>query len=117
MGSKQTRIWTFVGDIVDGLLRAAEKPDAVGQEMNLASGKETYIIDMVNWVNELTGNKAGLKYIPRRKWDTKDRLWASIEKAKGLIGYEPKTEFKEGLKHTVDWFKENWNKIERSTRF
>ncbi len=114
---EQTRDFTYVDDIVDGLLRAGATESAVGQEFNLASGAETRIIDLAHMVNEATGNTAGVSYAQRRKWDTKVRLLASIERAKELIGYEPKTSFEEGLKHTIQWFKKNWEKIEASASF
>jgi UDP-glucose 4-epimerase len=114
---EETRDFTYVGDIVDGLLRAGAMESAVGQEFNLASGKETRIIDLAHMINEATGNKAGIRFVQRRKWDTKDRLLASIDRARELIGYNPGTTFEEGLKHTIDWFKENWDKIEEAAKF
>jgi nucleoside-diphosphate-sugar epimerase len=93
---EETRDWTYVGDIVNGLLRAGVIKEAVGEAMNLASGKETRVTDLVTWVNELTGNEAGVRCVGRRKWDTKSRLLASIDKARQILGYEPKTEFKAG---------------------
>ena len=114
---EETRDWTYVGDIVDGLLRAGYYEEAVGEEMNLASGRETRVIDMANMVNELTGNEAGLRYIPRRKWDHKMRLLASIEKAGRLIGYHPQTDFRAGLENNVRWFRDNWERIQASARF
>lgn len=113
----ETRDFTYVGDIVDGMLRAGYSQDAIGEDMNLASGKETKIIDLANMVNELVGNKGGVKFVERRKWDTKPRLLASIDKAKRLIGYEPKTTFEEGLRNTIQWLRENWENIEKSARF
>lgn len=114
---EETRDWTYVDDIVDGLLRAGVMPEAVGEAMNLASGKETRVIDMAMLVNELTGNDVGIVYVQRRKWDTKDRLLASVDKAQRLIGYEPQTDFREGLARTVDWFRKNWDSIQASARF
>lgn len=114
---EETRDFTYVGDTVDGLLRAGFYESAIGDEMNLASGKETRIIDLANMVNELTGNKGGIKFVERRKWDTKPRLLASIDKAKRILGYQPKTSFEEGLKNTVDWFRNHWDDIQRSARF
>lgn len=114
---EETRDFTYVGNIVDGLMRAGYFKQAIGESFNLGSGKETKIIDLANLVNKLTGNKAGIKFTSRRKWDTKERLLASIEKAGDLINYEPKTNFKEGLKNTVEWFENNWNKIEKSADF
>lgn len=114
---KETRDFTYVGDLVDGLLRAGYYKSIIGQEFNLASGKETRIIDIANMINEIVGNKAEIKFVQKRKWDTKNRLLASIDKAKNLIGYEPKIEFKEGLINTIKWFRENWDKIEQSVSF
>ena len=114
---EETRDFTYVGDIVNGLLRAGISESAVGQEFNLASGKETRIIDLARMINEATGNTAGIRLVQRRKWDTKSRLLASIDKARELIGYEPNTHFEEGLQNTIRWFQEHWERIEASVRF
>jgi len=114
---EETRDFTYVGDIVDGLLRAGVMESAVGQEFNLASGKETRIIDLAHKVNEATGNTAGIRFVQRRRWDTKSRLLASIEKARELIGYNPTTPLEEGLARTIQWFQDNWERIEASARF
>ncbi len=114
---EETRDFTFVGDIVDGLLRAGYMEGAVGQEFNLASGSETRIIDLANMINTATGNSAGVSYVPRRKWDTKSRRLASIDRACDVIGYRPKTSFEEGLERTIEWFRENWDRIKVSARF
>jgi len=114
---EETRDFTYVGDLVDGLLRAGYYQDAVGQEFNLASGAETRIADLAQWVNEAVGNPAGIHLVSRRKWDTKSRLLASIERARGLIGYEPKTRFREGLEETIRWFRDRWPLIEPSAAF
>jgi len=114
---EETRDFTYVGDIVDGLLRAGVFESAIGQEFNLASGKETPIIDLANMVNEITGNEAGVRFTERRKWDTKDRLLASIDRARELIGYEPNTPFDEGLQDTVQWFRDHWEEIQASAHF
>jgi UDP-glucose 4-epimerase len=114
---EETRDFTYVGDVVDGLLRAGAMESAVGKEFNLASGQETRIADLANLVNEVTGNEAGVRFAQRRKWDTKSRLLASIDRARELIGYEPRTPFEEGLRRTVQWFRDNWKQIDRSARF
>jgi nucleoside-diphosphate-sugar epimerase len=64
-----------------------------------------------------TGNKAPIQFLERRKWDTKPRLLASIEKARSLIGYQPLVNFKEGFQTTIEWFRGNWDKIEASADF
>ncbi|MCM8788022.1 MAG: NAD-dependent epimerase/dehydratase family protein, partial [Candidatus Omnitrophica bacterium] len=86
----ETRDFTYVGDIVDGLLRAGYFKEAIGEDINLASGREIKIIELAQLINRLTGNKEGIKFVKRRKWDTKTRLLASVDKAKKLIGYTQK---------------------------
>lgn len=112
-----TRDFTFVGDIVDALLRAGYLEEAVGEAMNIASAREIKIGWLAEKINELTGNEAGLLRAPARTWDTKYRLLASIDKAKDLLGYEPHMDFEAGLATTVDWFRENWDSIKRDAEF
>jgi nucleoside-diphosphate-sugar epimerase len=112
-----SRDFTYVDDLVDALLRAAYFEKAIGQEMNIASGAETRILDMAEMVNQMTGNKAGVVKAPRRVWDTKNRLLASVDRARELLGYVPKMPFEEGLRKTVQWFEQNWEDIERDAEF
>jgi UDP-glucose 4-epimerase len=114
---EETRDFTYVGDIVDGLLRAGYFEAAIGQEFNLASGQETRIIDLARMINEQVGNEAGVMFTARRKWDTKSRLLASVARAKELIGYEPQTPFADGLRNAIAWFRENWERIAAAARF
>jgi UDP-glucose 4-epimerase len=114
---EETRDFTYVGDIVDALLRAAYAEQAIGQEMNIASGVEVNILEMAKRINALTGNRAGIVRAPARVWDTKKRLLASIDRARNLLGYEPQTRFDEGLEGTIDWFRANWENIKRDAEF
>jgi nucleoside-diphosphate-sugar epimerase len=114
---EETRDFTFVEDIVDGTLRMGVVEEAVGEAINLASEKETRVIDLANWVNEMTGNRAGIVFKQRRDWDKAIRRRASIEKAKKILGYEPKTDMKTGLRRVYEWIKENRDKIEESVKF
>jgi nucleoside-diphosphate-sugar epimerase len=114
---EETRDFTYVLDLVQGLLRAGYYKEAIGENFNLASGKEISIIDMANLVNDVCGNKAPINHKPRRKWDTKPRLLASIEKARRLVGYQPVVEFKEGFMKNIEWFRDNWEIIEELADF
>lgn len=114
---EETRDFTYVDDIVDGLLRMGINPKIIGEAINLASNKETKIIDLANKINDLTGNKAGIEFKERRDWDRIIRRCASVEKARELIGYEPKIGVGEALPIILKWFKENEEKIENSARF
>jgi len=113
----ETRDWTYVWDIVDGLLAMGIKEEAIGEAINLGSGNDYKVIDMADTVNELTGNKEGIKHVPRRNWDAKTKLLSSIEKADDLLDYKPKMAFKDGLKFTYNWFVDNWTDIEKSAEF
>ncbi len=112
-----TRDFTYVGDLVDGLLRAGVMEEAVGEEFNLGSATETRVIDLANSINRITGNTAGVRFVGRRKWDNKTRLLSCVDKAGELIGYRPSTPIEVGLRKTVQWFEENWERIEASARF
>ena len=114
---EETRDFTYVMDIVDALLRAGYFKDAVGREMNIASGQETNILHMAEHINELTGNQAGIVRAPARVWDTKKRLLASIDLAEELLGYKPQMEFEQGLQNTIHWFKDNWSNVQQSADF
>ena len=113
----ETRDFTYVMDIVDALLRASYFEEAVGQEMNIASGRETNILEMAKLINELTGSQAGIVRAPARVWDTKKHLLASIDRARDLLGYEPKMDFGQGLLNTIQWFRDNWEDIQRDADF
>ena len=113
----ETRDFTYVLDLVQGLIKAAFYKEAVGQAFNLASGKETKIKDMISMVNNATGNSTSITQYPNRKWDTKKRLLASIELAGKLIDYKPTTKFEDGLKANMEWFKLNWDKIQDAADF
>ena len=114
---EETRDFTFVADTVDGLLRAGYMEAAIGKEFNLATNRETRIVDVAQAINRLVGNKAGIQSASRRKWDTHTRRLASIDRANELLGYNPQTPLEVGLQHTIKWFVENWDKIDGSASF
>lgn len=113
----ETRDWTYVDDIVNGLLQMGIREEAVGEAINLGSGKDNKVIDMANRVNQLTGNSSGIKFTERRNWDAKTKLLSSIKKAESLLDYKPRVEFNEGLTKTHKWFLKNWENIEASVEF
>jgi nucleoside-diphosphate-sugar epimerase len=114
---EETRDFTYVGDIVKGLLAMAHYDEAVGEAINLGTGREIRIKDLAKWVNELSGSTTKTVFKKRRNWDKKNRLLSSIDKARKILKYEPSMEFKDGLKHTHVWFKQNWEDIKRSAEF
>jgi len=117
MGSGlETRDWTFVEDIVNGILRCALTPGAENQSFNLASGIETKVIDVAALINKLTGNPSGTVSLPLRDWDKITRRRASIAKSKE-IGYSPHIRLEEGLERTIKWMRANLERIDRVAKF
>ncbi|HKX16684.1 MAG TPA: NAD-dependent epimerase/dehydratase family protein [bacterium] len=114
---EETRDFTFVDDVVRGLLAAGVAEAAVGEAMNLASGNEVTVAHLASAINELTGNPAGVRYVERRSWDHITRRRASVEKAGRLLGYHPSTDFDAGVRRTAEWFRVNWDRIARDARF
>jgi nucleoside-diphosphate-sugar epimerase len=114
---EETRDFTYVGDLVDGLMRAGYYNEAIGEPINLASEREIKILELATMINQMVENDAGINFVNRRKWDTKARLLASVDKARDVLEYEPAMKFEQGLRNTVDWFKDNWDNIAQSASF
>jgi UDP-glucose 4-epimerase len=114
---EETRDFTYVMDLTQGLVKSGYYEDAVGENFNLAAGKEVKVIELAKMINEAAGNTAPLIMKERRKWDTKPRLLACIDKAEKLIGYRPMVDFEDGLGKNVEWFRDNWELIEASADF
>ncbi len=113
---EETRDFTYVEDVVKGILAGGLVQEAIGEAINLASERETKIIDLAKTINTILNNKE-IIFQERRKWDKASRRRASVKKAKRILGYNPKTEIVAGLEKTVDWIKQNLAKIEESVKF
>jgi UDP-glucose 4-epimerase len=114
---EETRDFTYVDDIVRGLLAAGVAEAAAGEAMNLASGTEVSVSRLAMLINGLTDNPAGVRYVERRSWDHIIRRRASVDKAGRLLGYHPSTDFDTGVRRTWEWFRSNWNRISQDARF
>ena len=104
---EQTRDFVFVEDIVDGWSRALTTPAAKGQVINLGGGRSTSINQLADAVVGAFGYGKGaydIKHAPGRAGEQRS-VQADIQKAKQLLGWEPKTSFEAGLKKTVAWAK------------
>lgn len=109
----ETRDFTHVGDIVDGLLRCGAVPAAAGHTFNLARGRERTVADLADLVRAATGSDVPVELVERRSWDTKDRLVASTERARELLGFEGTVDLEDGLVDTVAWFRANEERLVR----
>lgn len=100
---EETRDFTFMGDVVDGLVGALEGATEPGSVYNIGSGRETRIVDVAVAVNELTGNSGGIEFVPRRGWDKVSRRRADISAARSAFDYDPRTPLEVGLARTHAW--------------
>jgi nucleoside-diphosphate-sugar epimerase len=101
---EQTRDFTFVANVVDGVLRAADAPLAVGEVMNVATGGRISLNQLLATLQRLTGNTAEARYENGRPGDVRDSQ-ADISKAERILGYRPLVHLDEGLERTLAWFR------------
>jgi len=99
---EQTRDFTYVANVVDGVLRAAEAPGVSGHVINVATGSRISLNALLRTMNEIVGTKLEPIYQEPRAGDVRDSQ-ADISKAKKLLGYTPVVSLQEGLKKTLDW--------------
>jgi nucleoside-diphosphate-sugar epimerase len=104
---EQSRDFTYIANVVHGNLLAAHAPaEAVsGRMFNVATGTRITLNETVAILRDLTGYKGEVKYGPERSGDIKHSL-ADISLAKKQFGYEPQVDFREGLRRTVEWYKQ-----------
>jgi UDP-glucose 4-epimerase len=101
----ETRDFTYVEDVTNGILKTLFSEEANNKIFNIASGSETRIMDLAIKINTLTQNTAGIKILEKRPWDNVSNRRADISKASNLLGYKPVTSIDEGLEKTYEWFK------------
>jgi nucleoside-diphosphate-sugar epimerase len=103
----QSRDFTFVSNVVDANLRAAESADAVGKVINVANGRQVTLNELLEIMKKVTGKSAAAaRYEPVRVGDVRHSL-ADISLARSLLGYEPRVGLEEGLRLTFDWWQKS----------
>jgi nucleoside-diphosphate-sugar epimerase len=102
---EQTRDFTYVKNVVDGVLKAAEAPSVSGMVMNVATGGRVSLNELFRHIRNLAGAE-GVEplYAEPRAGDVRDSQ-ADISRARQLLGYQPLVPFDEGLRLTYDWYR------------
>src|SRR3954470_19548899 len=100
----QTRDFTYVANVVDGVLRACEAPGASGEVINVATGGRISLNTLFRSMRDIIGGNVEPTYLPGRQGDVRDSQ-ADISKAKALLGYEPTVSFEDGLADTIEWYR------------
>jgi nucleoside-diphosphate-sugar epimerase len=99
----QTRDFTYVSNVVDGVLRAAETPGVAGETFNIATNGRISLNELLATLKRITHSTVEPVYGERRSGDVRDSQ-ADISKAERLLGYRPTVRLEEGLRRTVEWF-------------
>jgi UDP-glucose 4-epimerase len=103
---EQSRDFTFVENVVDANLRAAESAEAIGQVINLGIGERVTLNQLLAELQRIIGSNLTARYEETRAGDVRHSL-AAISRAGDLIGYRPLVGLAEGLRLTVDWYRDN----------
>jgi UDP-glucose 4-epimerase len=98
----QTRDFTYVANVVDGVLKACEAPKVAGQVINVATGLRISLNELLQTLNRIVGSNLAPIYKDGRAGDVRDSQ-ADISKAKALLGYTPTVNLEDGLRKTLDW--------------
>src|SRR3954467_9448837 len=101
---KQSRDFTYINNIVLGNLLAADASAAVGRTINVACGESFSLLDLIDGINRALKTDLRPKFEPARVGDVRESL-ADTSLAKELLNYEPKVDFNEGLKRTVEYYR------------
>jgi UDP-N-acetylglucosamine/UDP-N-acetyl-alpha-D-glucosaminouronate 4-epimerase len=101
---EQTRDFTYVANVVDGVLRACETPGVSGEVINVATGGRVSLNQLFRTMRDLIGGTVDPVYGEVRSGDVKDSQ-ADISKARRLLGYQPTISFEDGLKRTIEWYR------------
>ncbi len=112
-GGDASRDFIFVEDICKGLLACALKGDA-GDVYNIASGRDTKILELSQKIIAMTNTTSQLELMPKRPWDTSGKRFGSTEKSKEKLDFEAKVGIDEGLKITIEWTLANLPMIEKT---
>jgi nucleoside-diphosphate-sugar epimerase len=102
----QIRAWCYVTDMVNGVLACLERPEAVGQAFNIGNPRSAVtIFDLAQRIKRLSGAASEITFQPLHYADVELRI-PNVEKAREVLGWEPRVELDEGLEKTIAWYRE-----------
>ncbi|MDQ4029913.1 MAG: NAD-dependent epimerase/dehydratase family protein [Actinomycetota bacterium] len=102
----QIRAWCYVDDMIDGLLLALEHEAAIGESFNIGNARSTVTIyDLAQRIKRLTGCPGEIVFQPLHYTDVELRI-PNVDKAREVLGFEPRVELDEGLARTIAWYRE-----------
>jgi UDP-glucose 4-epimerase len=102
---QQSRDFTPIDNVVYGNILAMEASGVAGQVLNLANGSRTSLLQLVSYLEELTGQRAQVTFLPPRPGDV-PHSQADVTRARELLGFAPQVDVKQGLRRTVDYYRQ-----------
>ena len=106
---RQSRDFTYIENVVHGNLLAADAPHAVGRTINVACGESFDLLTLVDGINRALGTRLEPIFEPPRTGDVRDSL-ADITLARKLLDYKPTVAFQEGLRRTIEFYRQSAGK-------
>jgi UDP-glucose 4-epimerase len=102
----QVRAWCYVDDLVDALLLVLERPEAVGEVFNIGNERSVLtVLDLATRIRQLMDADVEITFRPLHYTDVEMRI-PNVDKARKLLGWEPKVDLDEGLSRTIAWYRE-----------
>ena len=101
---EQSRDFTFIENVVQANILAAQAPDAAGEVFNVACGTQMSLNQMLDHLRTIMETDTEVHYVPSRPGDVKHSL-ADIEKARRILGYHPAVPVELGLRRSVEWYR------------
>lgn len=101
---KQTRDFTYVADVVQGVMLACHAPNVSGEVINVAHGGRVSLLELLRALQVILCQDVQPNFLPSREGDVRDSQ-ADIFKARQLLGFSPTVPFDEGLRRTVTWYR------------
>jgi UDP-glucose 4-epimerase len=106
----QSRSFTYVGDVVECLLKLVIEPKAVGQVFNIGNKEEVTILRLAEIVKSLTGSASSIEFIPydqayEEGFEDMPRRVPDLAKVQALVGYAPKVQLNEIITKVIEYFR------------
>jgi UDP-glucuronate 4-epimerase len=110
-GSGDTRRdYTYIDDIVDGIVRAVEYDASQYEVINVGNSHTITMVEMIEGLESALGKRARIEWLPSAAGDV-PQTWANVSKAHRLLGFSPRTPYSEGVRQFVTWLRESSSAI------
>lgn len=118
---EQTRCFTYVADTVEGTIQAATVREAAGMVLNIGSDRETSVNELAQLIRELTGSSSEIVHVPYTSvyghhFEETRRRVPDVTRAREMLGFEAQTVLEEGLRRTLEWFRDremvDWDSVD-----